>query len=1144
MSSLFPAYQGDQALGILSLPPGARPHDAVVVAAQKAVQAAAEAAAAAQKAAAAAAAAVAARGYDYAGHPGAPRYLRAPPHVEHEYSVARGGQNELVQHGGYMWGRAPMDALGRQVPAGAAVWARFDMMYAPYAVRNSQSKCPLPAPVSNHGGNYSAASYMTGTTSQWSQEEHSDYLNKMEARFVEGLLCSRLQGQSQGRSQVQVEELDMASVDSQCSSPGIHRVPEMKGLRRGAPSNESNFRSRAKAAVSEQSRGMPNPKGEREEGPTTSRSHSKRPKDEPEESRSRKRVKTEFEAESRAAHGASPRSLEEEPWRRQPVSAKQEPKAEETAMRSPSTSAHLHPESPKEIDFFAKGGAGGPSSLPALASPRSEAEGAGEGPGTERTRQFLAGFPGFVGGPLGGGPKRAAEWWGVGARGGAAQGEGTPQQPSMSLQGGAEGAKRTPPRRKGERQPFDLNKLAEEQMRSGSKDPSGGKDGVRSRWQKVRSQEADKSTNGNLLQLGTGSERKGGYIALPLGEGGPEHALRQVRKRRREESFESPPQHKSGAEALDEKPGETADLPRVAREGPMRVSTTERSAAPPLEPPPEEPPQQVLTTAPAPKSPRPSGPPIPSGGQEEVASAPELDPPGLRRNRSGTPQSNAQRDAATAAAIWYQRWQSAVHHERANQDLGGASPRAARVYRPLAQGALRNGSAERAWTAQVDLLTADSDARHAAAANAEEVDGMDCDGNADGVEGERGVRTAAGVGHAEGARDAEVFPDVEGVRGIQSAEETAQVPQFVGAAATHGVAEGVCTVPDKKEVALGSVEEDMDVAGGLPRAERKRGDGLGTETDSGQFSARGGGAIDGANMGGAASASGSASATAPSKYSLEPINAWKARWQPAAEARMDSGPRLSSGSEAEQAISQARAAMMMAAQDSAAGLQRYHHLAQLLHHQTGGADAPSRPPKHRKRSRAHSQPPIPRGEPEDPAQAALSTQPATSPFRARALSPMSSPPPRPASALAEAAPVWFPTGPREASGESGVGRPVDTNRALIQPGPGSGLGLGRSVDANRALDRLGSGLEVGLGRSVEPNRALDLLGRMGSGSQLGGGPSAGSKASQEATNLALAAPEAALQEFIWTNERERRKQATPKLWKWDLGSKRRRDEKP
>lgn len=195
MSSLFPAYQGDQALSILSLPPGARPHDAIVAAAQKAAQAAAEAAAAAQKAAAAAAAAVVARGYDYSSHPVAPLYLGAPPHVEHdarvEYSIARGGQNQMVREGGYMWSRAPMDALGRQAPAGAAVWARFDMMYAPYAVRNSHNKSPLPAPVSNHGGNYSPASYMTGTTSQWSQEEHSDYLNKMEARFVEGLLCSR-----------------------------------------------------------------------------------------------------------------------------------------------------------------------------------------------------------------------------------------------------------------------------------------------------------------------------------------------------------------------------------------------------------------------------------------------------------------------------------------------------------------------------------------------------------------------------------------------------------------------------------------------------------------------------------------------------------------------------------------------------------------------------------------------------------------------------------------------------------------------------------------------------------------------------------------------------------------------------------------
>lgn len=701
-----------------------------------------------------------------------------------------------------------------------------------------------------------------------------------------------------------MEELDIASVDSQCSSPGIHRVPEMKGLRRGAASSESNFHSRAKPVVSEQSRGMPNPK---KEGPTMSRSHAKRPKDESEESRSRKRVKTEFEAESKAAHAASPGSLDEGAWRQQTVSAKQEPKAEESALPSPSTSAHLHPGSPKEIDFFARGGGDGPSALPALASPRSEAEIAGEESEADRTRQFLAGFPGFIGGPLGGGPKRAADWWGVGARGGVARGEGTPPQPSMSLQGGAQGAKTTPPRRQGERQPFDLNKLAEEQMRSGSKDPSGGKDGVRSRWQKVRSQEADKSTNGNLLQLGTGSERKGGgYIALPLGEGGPEHGLRQVRKRRREESFESPPQHKSGAETPDEKPAETADPPSVAREGRMRTSTTERSAELPLAPLPEEPPQQVPTAAPEPETHGPAGPQLPSGGQEEVASASELNPPGLRRNRSGTPQSRTQRDAATAAAIWYQRWQSAVHHERANQDLEGAGLGAARVYRPVAQGALRDAPAERAWTAQVDWITADSDARHAAVATDRDADGMEFDGIAQGVEDERVVRSAGGGGLAEGSRDAE---------GVPNAEELARVPRAGGAAATTGVAAAGCAVLAAEGVNLSSVEEDLSAVRGLPLADRRRG----AESESGQLSARAGGASGGANGGGAASASGSASATAPPRHSLEPINAWKARWQPVAEARMDSGLRLSSGSEAEQAISQARAAMMLAAQDSAAG---------------------------------------------------------------------------------------------------------------------------------------------------------------------------------------------------------------------------------
>jgi hypothetical protein len=195
VTPLYPTYGANQTLALYTTREGlgtygqaGLSHEAVLAAAQKAAHAAAEAAAAAAQAAAAAAAA-AAGSYHYQGSPFNPSTYAIAQHNPHaEYSRAR---NQLVQED-YRWSPQPADQLLRHAPAGAAVWARYDALYAPYAVhQRARVRSPVPAPVSNHGGNYSAASYMTGTTSQWSQEEHSEYLNKMEARFVEGLLCSR-----------------------------------------------------------------------------------------------------------------------------------------------------------------------------------------------------------------------------------------------------------------------------------------------------------------------------------------------------------------------------------------------------------------------------------------------------------------------------------------------------------------------------------------------------------------------------------------------------------------------------------------------------------------------------------------------------------------------------------------------------------------------------------------------------------------------------------------------------------------------------------------------------------------------------------------------------------------------------------------
>jgi hypothetical protein len=124
--------------------------------------------------------------------------------------------------------------------------------------------------------------------------------------------------------------------------------------------------------------------------------------------------------------------------------------------------------------------------------------------------------------------------------------------------------------------------------------------------------------------------------------------------------------------------------------------------------------------------------------------------------------------------------------------------------------------------------------------------------------------------------------------------------------------------------------------------------------------------------------------------------------------------------------------------------------------------------------------------------------------------------------------------PRLGSGESGAGCQVNSNRAVGE------FGAGRLVYSNRAVGELG---ESGLGHSnlgASPQAGVEArLGfRSGSQPRSGQGPSAGSKGSQEATNQG--AGDSGLREFIWTNEQDRLKRAGSKVWKWDLGVKRRR----
>lgn len=173
--------------------------------------------------------------------------------------------------------------------------------------------------------------------------------------------------------------------------------------------------------------------------------------------------------------------------------------------------------------------------------------------------------------------------------------------------------------------------------------------------------------------------------------------------------------------------------------------------------------------------------------------------------------------------------------------------------------------------------------------------------------------------------------------------------------------------------------------------------------------------------------------------------------------------------------------------------------------------------------------------------------PARAPW-ARTPSPISATAQRPRSAnvpaaISSAARLRGPSfEPRLGSGESGAGRPVNSNRAVGQSGE---FGAGRSVDSNRAAGELG---ELGLGHSVDLNRQVGVspqdgleaqLGfRSGSQPRSGQGLSAGSKGSQEATNQG--AGDSGLREFIWTNEQDRLKRAGSKVWKWDLGVKRRR----
>lgn len=600
------------------------------------------------------------------------------------------------------------------------------------------------------------------------------------------------------------------------------------------------------------------------------------------------------------------------------------------------------------IDFFARQHGGGQKSLleaeHALVE-EARAELAANEPAAGRTRQFLESFPGFV--------EASREEWNAGKgqtgawallSGGAARQESAPQEDvhasrqvvvPLGLKSALpklldkRGGERKTGAKKGSARPvFDLNKLAEEQIKSGSRGQSWGKDGARSRPQIVNSNEAMKTPDGASLQEGTAPD--GGAIVEAAAKSGKGVVANRVlllekasespldpEKRRPKQRRKSPPHREEVAPGTMEERGRE----RTGKEG-----TDMKQDAKPLE---ERAPSEGGGSEPPLK-----GCSVPEGrGSVQPA------------ERSATPGSTSQRDVAIAAGLWYQRWQSSKPARGLGEGLrqgsgkglggglaggaqegltameGGAKQGVSRVYRPVAHTLLRDGSTEKAWTAQVDWITADSDARNggvrisprAPTAGVEELPVPVDTGGSGAAERADGAAAATGGPReaASGEKERVGFGSVAG-RGVYGWERDRGPLQDLPPLEKEQL-----EVEKEQEEDVSTVEEPL--AG--PIRQGGASGGLG--------SARGASPLaEGAraSASGAASASGSASATAPSRHSLEQINAWKARWQPvvggSGEGQGDPGPKPLSGKKsraAEQAIAQARAALMVAAKDSTAG---------------------------------------------------------------------------------------------------------------------------------------------------------------------------------------------------------------------------------
>jgi hypothetical protein len=593
------------------------------------------------------------------------------------------------------------------------------------------------------------------------------------------------------------------------------------------------------------------------------------------------------------------------------------------------------------IDFFARQHGGGQKSLleaeHALVE-EARAELAANEPAAGRTRQFLENFPGFV--------EASREEWNAGkgqtgARallsGGAARQESGPQEDvharrqvvvPLELKSALpklldkRGGERKTGAKKGSARPvFDLNKLAEEQIKSGSRGQSWGKDGARSRPQIVNSNEAMKTPDGALLQEGTAPD--GGAVVEAAAKGSVANRVLlfemasesplDPEKRRPKQRQKSPPHREEVAPGTMEERG---------REGTGREGTDMKQDAKPLE---ERTPSE-------------------GGGSEpplKDCSVPEGRGSVQPADRSATPGSTSQRDVAIAAGLWYQRWQSSKPARGLGEGLrqglgkgleggsggdsqgltaGGAKQGVSRVYRPVAHTLLKDGSTEKAWTAQVDWITADSDARNggvrvssrAPTVGVEELPvPVDAGGSAAAERADGAPATGGSREAASGEKERVGFGSLAG-RGVYGWGRDRGPLQDLPPLEKEQL-----EVEKEREEDVSTVEEPL--AGPIRQGGASGGAGSARGVSPLAEGAR-------ASASGAASASGSASATAPSRHSLEQINVWKARWQPvvggSGEGQGDPGPKPLSGKKsraAEQAIAQARAALMVAAKDSSAG---------------------------------------------------------------------------------------------------------------------------------------------------------------------------------------------------------------------------------